>query len=139
MIVLDTNVISEAMRPTPNPAVVDWLNAQTAEVLYLSSITVGELLYGVGVLADGARKARLAASLEELLALFRGRVLAFDQEAARRYADIAVVARLVGRPIPTADGYIAAIAASHRFAVATRNLTDFAGAGVELIDPWQVN
>ena len=137
MIVLDTNVVSEAMRPTPNPNVVSWLNAQAAETLYLSSITLAELLFGVGALPAGARKERLAQGVDRLLALFSGRVLPFDQDAARRYADLAVTARSVGRPLPTADGYIAAIAAAHGFTVATRNVQHFSDTGVGVIDPWQ--
>ncbi|RGE21100.1 type II toxin-antitoxin system VapC family toxin [Leucobacter sp. wl10] len=136
MIVLDTNVVSEAMRPEPTPEVVGSLNAQSAETLYLSSVTFAELLFGIGALPAGRRKDRLASALDRLLGLFPGRVLPFDQEAARRYAEIAVTARAVGRPMPMAHGYIAATAAVHGFAVATRNVKDFTDTGVELIDPW---
>lgn len=138
MIVLDTNVVSEAMRPEPDPGVLGWLNDQAADTLYLSSVTLAELLFGVGALPSGARKDRLAQALDGLLALFPGRVLPFDQEAARRYADMAVTARAVGRPLPTADGYLAATAAARGFAVATRNIQHFSDTGVELIDPWLV-
>lgn len=137
MIVLDTNVVSEAMRPEPNPVVVGWLNGQAAGTLYLSSVTLAELLFGIGALPAGARKNRLTQVLDRLLALFPGRVLPFDQEAARRYADMAATARAAGRPLPTADGYLAATAAAHSFAVATRNIQHFGDTGVELIDPWQ--
>ena len=137
MIVLDTNVVCEAMRPEPHPGVLGWLNAQAAETLYLSSVTLAELLFGIGALSAGARRDRLARTLDRLLALFSGRVLPFDQEAARRYADMAVTARAAGRPLPTADGYLAATAAAHGFAVATRNVRHFGDTGVELIDPWQ--
>lgn len=136
MIVLDTNVVSEAMRPRPDPAVLSWLNDQTIETLYLSSVTLAELLFGLGVLPTGARKNDLAAGLDRLLALFQGRVLAFDRDAARLYADMADQSRSVGRPLPLADGYLAATAASHGFAVATRNVVHFRDTGVELIDPW---
>jgi predicted nucleic acid-binding protein len=136
MIVLDTNVISEAMRPTPDPGVVSWLNAQPAQALFLSSVTLAELLFGIGVLPAGARQERLARALDALLVLFPGRTLPFDADAARRYSQMAVVARAAGRPLSMADGYIAATAAAHGFAVATRNAPDFAGTGVELIDPW---
>lgn len=137
MIVLDTNVLSEAMRPQPDPAVVGWLNAQAAETLYLSSVTLAEILFGIGVLPDGARRDRLAQAFNALLALFPGRVLPFDQDAARRYADLAVVARAAGRAVPTSDGYIAATAMSRGFAVATRNVRHFEGTGVAVIDPWR--
>jgi predicted nucleic acid-binding protein len=85
----------------------------------------------------GARKDQLARALDRLLALFSSRVLPFDQEAARRYADMAVTARVAGRPLSTADGYLAATAAAHGFAVATRNVRHFGDTGVELINPWQ--
>ena len=137
MIVLDTNVVSEAMRPQPSPVVVAWLNAQAAETLYLSSVTLAELLFGIGALPAGVKKDRLAQALDRLLALFPGRVLPFDQDAARRYADMAVVARALGRPLPVADGYLAATAATRGFAVATRNIQHFGDTGVELLDPWQ--
>jgi predicted nucleic acid-binding protein len=138
VIVLDTNVIAEAMRPEPNPAVVSWLNGQSAETLYLSSVTLAELLFGIGAIPSGARRDRLAQALDRLLALFPGRVLPFDQDAARRYADMAVTARAAGHPLPVSDGYIAATAASRGFAVATRNTRDFPTIGVDLIDPWQI-
>jgi predicted nucleic acid-binding protein len=136
VIVLDTNLIAEAMRPDPNPAVVSWLNGQSAETLYLSSVTLAELLFGIGAIPTGARRDRLAQALDRLLALFPGRVLPFDQDAARRYADMAVTARAAGHPLPVSDGYIAATAASRGFAVATRNTRDFQTIGVDLIDPW---
>jgi predicted nucleic acid-binding protein len=136
VIVLDTNVIAEAMRPDPNPAVVSWLNGQSAETLYLSSVTLAELLFGIGAIPTGSRRDRLAQALDRLLALFPGRVLPFDQDAARRYADMAVTARAAGHPLPVSDGYIAATAASRGFAVATRNTRDFQNIGVDLIDPW---
>lgn len=137
MIVLDTNVVSEAMRPRPDTAVTSWLNAQAAETLYLSSVTLAELLFGVGALPTGARKNRLAQALDALLTLFSGRVLPFDQDAARRYAELAVAARAAGRTVPMTDGYIAATAASRGYAVATRNTKDFEATGVGLINPWQ--
>jgi len=137
VIVLDTNVVSEAMRPHPDPNVTRWLNAQAADTLYLSSVTLAELLFGIGALPAGAKKDRLARALDRLLALFSGRVLPFDQDAARRYAEMAVNGRAAGRPLPAADGYLAATAASHGFAVATRNVKHFGDTGVDLIDPWQ--
>lgn len=136
MIVLDTNVVSEAMKPEPNPTVRDWLDEQVAETLYLSSVTVAELLFGIGALPDGRRKQRLAAALDGHLALFDGRILPFDTDAARNYADLAVAARNAGKGFPTPDGYIAAIATAHGFAVATRDASAFEAAGVPVIDPW---
>lgn len=98
------------MRPEPDARVVSWLNGHAAETLHLSSVTLAELSFGLGVPPAGARKDRLAHALDALLALFPGRILPFDQDAARRYADMAVAARAVGRPLPAADGHIAATA-----------------------------
>lgn len=136
MILLDTNVVSEAMKPLPDPAVVGWLDAQAARTLFLSSITVAEMTFGVRALPDGQRKDRLAAALDGALALFEDRILPFDAEAARLYGDLAAKARAAGRGFPTPDGYIAAIAAARGFAVATRDGGAFRAAGVKVIDPW---
>jgi predicted nucleic acid-binding protein len=138
MIVLDTNVVSEAMKPEPAPAVRDWLDEQAAETLYISSVTVAELLFGIGALSDGRRKQKLATTLDGMLPLFEGRILAFDTDAARHYADLAVAARKAGEGFPTPDGYIAAIATAHGFTVATRDASAFNAAGVPVIDPWAV-
>lgn len=136
MIVLDTNVVSEAMKPEPDPAVCDWLDEQAAETLYISSVTVAELLFGIGALPDGRRKQKLAATLDAMLPLFEGRILAFDTDAAGHYADLAVEARKAGKGFPTPDGYIAAIATAHGFTVATRDASAFDAAGIPIIDPW---
>ena len=138
MILLDTNVVSEGMKPEPDPAVRTWLDQQSAETLYLSSITIAELMFGIGALPNGKRKDRLAAALDGVLGLFADRILPFDTGAARRYADLAVKARAAGKGFPTPDGYIAAIAASHDFAVASRDTSAFTAAGLTVIDPWTV-
>jgi toxin FitB len=137
VIVLDTNVVSEAMKPEPHPAVRAWLNEQAAETLYLSSVTLAELLFGIGALPAGKRKNLLGRSLDGLLALFKDRVLPFDTGAARHYAELAVAARAAGQGLPVADGYSAAIAVSRGFAVASRDTGPFAAARVSVIDPWQ--
>lgn len=138
MILLDTNVISEAMKPAPDDTVRAWLDEQAAETLYLSSVTIAELLYGIGALPTGKRKDRLTEALDGVMELFADRVLPFDIAAARRYADLAVKARAAGKGFPTPDGYIAAIAASRRFAVATRDTSAFDAAGVAVINPFNV-
>jgi predicted nucleic acid-binding protein len=138
MIVLDTNVVSEAMKPEPHPAVRAWLNDQAAETLYLSSVTLAELLFGIAALPAGQRKDMLAEALDGLLELFRDRVLPFDTDAARCYAELAVTAKLGGRGFPTPDGYIAAIAASRDFIVASRDTAPYEAAGVSVINPWEV-
>ena len=136
MILLDTNVVSEAMKPEPHPSVRDWLDAQAAETLFLSSVTIAELMFGIGALPEGKRKDNLAAALEGVLELFEARILSFDTAAARRYADLAVQARAAGRGFPTPDGYVAAIAAAHGFAVASRDASAFTAVGLPVIDPW---
>jgi predicted nucleic acid-binding protein len=138
MIVLDTNVVSEAMKPEPHPAVRAWLNDQAAETLYLSSVTLAELLFGIAALPVGKRKDMLAQTLDGLMGLFRDRVLPFDTDAARRYAELAVSAKNGGRGFPTPDGYIAAIAASRGFIVASRDTAPYEAASVSVINPWKV-
>ena len=136
MILLDTNVVSEVMKAEPHPSVRGWLNAQAVETLFLSSHTVAEVMFGVGALPEGKRKNSLLATLEDLLALFAERVLSFDIAAARQYAVLATKARALGKDFPTPDGYIAAIAAAHGFAVASRDASAFTAAGLTVIDPW---
>ena len=136
MILLDTNVISEAMKPAPERAVRDWLDAQAAETLFLSSVTIAELSFGIAALPKGRRKDNLTAALAGLLALFAARILPFDTAAAQRYGELAAKARIAGRGFPTPDGYIAAIAATQGFVVATRDASAFAAAGLKVINPW---
>lgn len=137
MIVLDTNVVSEAMKPEPHPAVRTWLNDQIAETLYLSSVTLAELLFGIGALPLGKRKDMLVHSLDGLIGLFKDRVLPFDTDAARFYAGLAVTAKVAGRGFPTPDGYIAAIAASRGFIVASRDTAPYKAANIIVINPWE--
>lgn len=136
MIVLDTNVISEAMKPEPHPAVRAWLNEQAAETLYLSSVTLAELLFGMATVPAGKRKNMLSRALDGLMELFGERVLPFDAQAARHYAELAVKARAGGRGFPTPDGYIAATAASRGFMVASRDTAPFEAGGLQVINPW---
>ena len=133
MILLDTHVVSEAMKPAPDAAVQAWLNNQVAETLFISSVTVAELLFGIGALPEGRRKVMLAKAVDGLMTLFQGRVLPFDTEAAICHAELAVKARANGRGFPTPDGYIAAIAASRGFLVASRDAAPFEA---RVINPW---
>lgn len=137
MIVLDTNVVSEFMKPEPDSAVHAWLDAQPAETLYLTSVTVAELLFGVNALPAGKRKQRLSAFLDELADLYEGRILPFDLAAARHHAALALEARKRGRGFPVPDGYIAAIAHSRSYAIATRDTAPFEAARLSVINPWQ--
>jgi predicted nucleic acid-binding protein len=136
MILLDTNVISEIMRPSPDPAVRAWFDAQTGYNLYLSSITLAELMFGIGALPKGKRREGLSNTLDGTLILFADRILPFDIHAARCYADLAVKARVAGKGFPTPDGHLAAISAAHNFVVASRDGSAFRAAGLVVINPW---
>jgi toxin FitB len=138
MILLDTNVISEPLKPNGEPKVVAWIDAQVLETLYLSAITLAELRYGIAALPEGKRKAVLRASLEErVLPMFDARILPFDAESTHAYAELCVRARAAGKGIGTADAYIAAIAAARGFTVATRDTGPFEAAGLLVINPWE--
>ncbi len=137
MVVLDTNVLSELMRPATDRVIAAWIADRATSSLYLTAVSEAELRYGLAILPTGKRRAGLAAGLERMLRTgFANRILPFDSGAARAYAEIAAAQRRMGRPIPEADCQIAAIASSRGMAVATRNVRDFAGTGIEVIDPW---
>ncbi|MDR2881965.1 MAG: type II toxin-antitoxin system VapC family toxin [Azoarcus sp.] len=136
MIILDTNVVSEAMKPASHPAVRSWMNGQNPETLYLTSVTQAEILYGIAALPSGKRKDGLTSAFSGLLKYFAGRILPFDSETAHHYAQMATTAKAAGRAFPVQDGYIAAIAANRGFAVATRDTTPFEAGGVPIINPW---
>jgi predicted nucleic acid-binding protein len=137
VILLDTNVVSEPLKLTGNQNVLGWLDAQNIETLYLSTITLAELRFGIAVLPQGKRKDTLHTRLEEgVLPLFVGRILPFDTEASKAYAILCARARAAGQTIAPADGYIAAIAASKEFAVATRDVSPFESAALVVINPW---
>ena len=140
MILIDTNVISEPLRKAPETRVVEWMDAQPLETLYLAAITVAELRFGVASLPTGKRRDNLHESLErEVLPLFAGRVLPFDMAATQAYADLMAKARTAGLAIGAADGFIAATAACNGMMVATRDTAPFEAAGVHVINPWVVS
>jgi len=137
VIVLDTNIVSELMTSPPAGSVLDWLNAQDASTLYLTTISIAEISFGLRVMPDGRRRQLLAGRFEQFLAAaFESRILPFDEEAARAYGEIRGHRRELGRPMSTFDGQIAAIARTRSFAVATRNVRDFKNCGLELINPF---
>jgi predicted nucleic acid-binding protein len=137
MIVLDTNVLSEPFKSKPSTKVLEWLDGQVAETLYMTTITRAELRFGVLRLPDGKRKKDLTGKIEEVLDLFNGRTLAFDVEASEQLAQILARTEKVGQKPPVPDAYIAAIAAAKRFAVATQNVNHFQSIGIPLINPWK--
>ncbi|RKF05474.1 type II toxin-antitoxin system VapC family toxin [Oceaniradius stylonematis] len=137
MILLDTNVVSEAMRPGANRRVVDWLNAQDLRTLHLSTISLAELGYGIAALPDGRRKNELKARLEETEdRVFGDRILAFDRTAAAEFSERMAAARKAGRGVGFADGQIAAIAAAKGMIVASRDTAPFEAMDVAFTDPW---
>ena len=137
MIILDTNVVSELMKPQPDEAVVAWLAAQSRRELSTTTITKAEILYGVARLPDGRRKTALAADADRMFRDdFAGRILAFDDASTPRYAEVMITRRRAGKPMTTLDAQIAAIALANGAAVATRNIDDFDGCGVTLVNPW---
>lgn len=138
MILIDTNVVSELMRANPAAPVLDWFARQDAADLYLSAVGEAELRRGAAILQSGRRRNRLIAAIDAMiLEDFAGRVLPFDSSAAVTFAAIFADRRAAGRPISFPDCQIAATARAHGAAVATRDLDDFRGCGVEVIDPWR--
>jgi predicted nucleic acid-binding protein len=138
VIILDTNVLSELMRPSPARNVVSWTAGQAPASLYTTSITQAEILHGVMLLPAGRRRRTLEAAAAAMFADdFAGRILGFGPDAAPAYAQIAFDRRRAGRPISSFDAQIAAIARTSGAAIATRNLADFEGCGVRLVSPWQ--
>jgi toxin FitB len=139
MILLDTNILSELMRPAPEAAVEQWLADQPEASVFISAITEAELRYGVALMPSGKRRSALAAEIEGMMGEdFSGRILPFDSPAAIAFAEIAADRRQAGRPISQADAQIAAIARSRGAALATRNVPDFEGCGVEIVNPWDI-
>jgi toxin FitB len=135
MIVLDTNVVSEAMSTSPNRAVAHWISSQSGAILFTTTVSAAEILYGIELLPAGKRRSALLASAEAVFArLFIARVLAFDEPAARVFPSIA--RRLRGRPITLFDAQIAAIVRVHDATLATRNISDFEGCGIRVVNPW---
>ncbi|TDI41306.1 MAG: type II toxin-antitoxin system VapC family toxin [Acidobacteria bacterium] len=139
MILLDTNIVSAVMAPSPPRKVVGWLNTQESATLYLSTISLAEIGYGLRVLPEGKRRRSLEERFEEFVArAFDQRILNFDQSAAQIYGEVMAHRRKIGRPFGISDGQIVSIARARRFAVATRNVRDFVECGVEVINPFEL-
>lgn len=138
MIILDTNVISEPLKPRADPGVVRWLDAQDPDTLYLTAVNLSEVLIGIALLPTGKRKRGMELAAQSLqMKLFENRFLSFDREAAIAFALLGSRAAAKGYPISMADCQIAAIAAVHGFAVATRDTAPFRAAGVPVVNPWE--
>jgi len=139
VIIVDTNVVSEPLKSAPSQVVLDWLDQQLPETLFLTTVCLAELLAGVEALPAGRRRTKLHRALtDRMLPLFEGRILAFDKKAAEVFGRVSNHAQGAGNPISFADAAIAAIATAHGFMLATRNERDFKGTGVVLINPWKV-
>ena len=137
MIILDTNVLSELIKPAPDPNVVHWIGQKPVASLFTSTITQAEIFYGVDLMPESDRKKLLQATVTKMFnELFAGRVLPFDTEAAINYARIASDRRRSGRPISQFDAQITAITRSREARLATRNVSDFEGCGIKVINPW---
>ncbi len=137
MIVVDTNIISEMMKATANESVVAWLNQQDTSSLYLTTVTIAEIQYGLYVLPQGKRRRRLEDGFSRLhTEAFEGRVLDFDETAAHQYGKLMSYRKQEGHPMSVLDGQIASIASVHGFGVATRNVRDFEECGLLIINPF---
>lgn len=137
MIILDTNAVSETLKPKPSESVLRWLGSQDPGSVFVTVITQAEILYGIEVMAAGRRKHRLAHATEGLLMEdFQGRILPFDPQSAREFPRILASRKAAGHPMSQFDAMIAAIVRVHRATLATRNVRDFEHCGIRLIDPW---
>ncbi|MCH9770595.1 MAG: type II toxin-antitoxin system VapC family toxin [Gammaproteobacteria bacterium] len=140
MIVVDTNIISEMMKPAPESKVVDWLNQNGATDLFITSITVAEISYGIHALPKGKRRTKLDDLFKTAInEAFKHRILDFTESAAHCYGEIMAQQKMTGHPLSVCDGQIAAIVKSHGFALATRNTKDFSTCGFEIINPFLVH
>jgi toxin FitB len=138
MIILDTNVISELMKGKKSQNVYNWVSQQSVMSLFTTTITQGEILYGIAILPEGKRRDELEKAANLMFAEdFLGRILSFDENAARSFAHIAAIRRNMGHPIAQADAQIAAICYTHQAIIATRNVADFQGCGIKIINPWE--
>lgn len=137
MIIIDTNIVSEMMRPSPETTVINWFNNQETNSLYLTTISIAEIRYGIRALPDGKRSQLLAEGFNALIEnAFKNRILNFDEGAAYQYGEVMGKRKEIGRPLDCLDGQIIAIAKANNCAVATRNTRDFEHCGLTLINPF---
>ncbi|MBT3224644.1 MAG: type II toxin-antitoxin system VapC family toxin [Proteobacteria bacterium] len=138
MILLDTCVISEVARPAPDPSVLAWFSSLADEELWLSVISIGEIEKGKNLLEPGPRREQIHSWLEGLVESFADRILIIDDQVARRWGAISALSQRAGRPRPPIDTLLAATALQHGLVLATRNVADFEGTGVNLVNPWDL-
>jgi predicted nucleic acid-binding protein len=139
MIIVDTNVVTETMKPAPAQAAVSWLNGEETSTLFLTTITIGEIRYGLRIMPQGKRRLQLEQGFERIVAeAFAGRILSFDEEAARHYGEVMGKRKEIGRPLSVQEGQIASIARANGCAIATRNIRDFVECGVEILNPFEL-
>jgi predicted nucleic acid-binding protein len=139
MVIVDTNVVAELMKASPAQEVISWMNDQDASALFLTTISIGEIGYGLEILPQGRRRLHLEQGFERVVVeAFTGRILGFDEEASRHYALVMGRRKKIGRPLSVLDGQIASIARAKGFAVATRNVRDFVECGVEVLNPFEL-
>ncbi|MGD0132227.1 MAG: type II toxin-antitoxin system VapC family toxin [Bryobacteraceae bacterium] len=137
MIVLDTNALSDGMKPSPSERVLRWLASKEPSGVFVTTISQAEILAGIEVMPAGKRKQSLSAAAQKMFdEVFHGRILSFDPEAARQFAAISAIRKAAGRPISQFDAMIAAVVRVHRADLATRNVRDFDGCGIRLVNPW---
>lgn len=136
MIILDTNVVSELMRSEPAPQVANWIRDRDRRELCTTVVTLGEIRYGIARLPDGRRKQVLLTAADDIFSTFEDQILHVDTAAAEHYAVVASTRERAGKPIASMDALIAAVCRSRNAALATRNVADFDGTGIEIIDPW---
>jgi len=140
MIIVDTNIISEMMKPFPTPCVINWLDNQKPSQLFITTITIAEITYGIHVLPNGNRRRSLETAFNKTIEeAFEHSILSFNKAAAHCYGKIMAQRKLSGRPLSMADGQIAAITFTHHFTLATRNIRDFVDCEIELINPFKQN
>jgi predicted nucleic acid-binding protein len=137
MMILDTNVVSEMMRPIPQPAVLNWFARQSAADVHITAITMAEILFGIELLPAGKRRDALQAGVDRTVGLFAGHILSFDERAAYAFSLISSTRRKQGSPMSGFDAQIAAIARVNGGALATRNLDAFESCGLRLVNPWE--
>ncbi|HLF66560.1 MAG TPA: type II toxin-antitoxin system VapC family toxin [Gammaproteobacteria bacterium] len=139
MILLDTNIISEMMKSNPAPEVITWLNAQQKGKLFISTITIAEITYGLQILPEGKRRNTLLNAFQKMITeLFKYRMLTFDEHAAYLYGELMGLRKTLGKPLSVPDGQIAAIASLHNATLATRNIRDFKDCNLKLINPFEL-